>query len=73
MNIFSAINHGAKYLKRKFILSPYLDSEILMTKALKKNREYVLLNPKQYMKNEDFNYFNHCCFYFILCSVFLPW
>ena len=41
MNINSAIIHGAKVLKDNLIKNPNLDSEILMTKAIKKDRKYI--------------------------------
>ena len=41
MNINSAIKEGAKILKNKFIVNPYLDSEVLMAKVINKNREYI--------------------------------
>ena len=50
MNIQSAINQGAQILKNKFFLNPYLDSEILMSKVLKKKRDFIILN---YSKSLD--------------------
>ena len=47
MNINSAIIHGAKVLKDNLIKNPYLDSEILMTMAIEKDRKYILLNSKR--------------------------
>ena len=57
MNINSAIIHGAKVLKDNFIKNPYLDSEILMTKAIEKDRRYILINPKKDLDKEDLNTF----------------
>ena len=57
MNIESAIIEGAKILKNNFISTAYLDSEILMGKVLKKNRNYILLNSSQIICNEHLNYF----------------
>ena len=39
MNINSAIIQGAKVLKDSFINNPHLDSEILMAKAIEKDRK----------------------------------
>ena len=47
MNINSAIINGAKVLKDNSISNPFLDSEILMAKAIDKDRKYVLLNSKR--------------------------
>ena len=57
MNINSAILAGAKILKRETIANAYLDSEILMAKAIKKNREYILLNSCKKINREDLDYF----------------
>ena len=58
MNIESAIIQGAQILKNKFSLNSYLDSEILMTKAINKDKKYLLLNSKKKIdeKNLDFFY-----------------
>ena len=57
MNINLAIMEGAKILKNNFISSAYLDSEILMAKAINKNRDYILLNPKKIICKNDLNNF----------------
>ena len=57
MNINSAILAGAKILKSETIANAYLDSEILMAKAIKKNREYILLNSFKKINREDLDYF----------------
>ena len=44
MNISNAINIACKTLKKKFINSAQLDSELLMSKVLDKDRKYILLN-----------------------------
>ena len=59
MNINSAIIRGAKVLKDNLIKNPYLDSEILMTKAIEKDRKYILLNPKKDLDKEDLNTFQN--------------
>ena len=55
MNINLAITQGAKVLKKNFIKNPYLDSEILMAKAVKKDRTYILLNSNKYVEIKDLN------------------
>ena len=57
MNINSAIIQGAKVLKDNLINNPYLDSEILMATAIKKDRKYILLNSKRHIDTEDLNTF----------------
>ena len=57
MNINIAISNGSKILKNNFIPSPKLDSEILMAKTIKKDRNYILLNSNNFLNKNDLNYF----------------
>jgi len=57
MNIFSAINKGVKILKKNYILTAHLDSEILMSKAINKDREYILLNSNKNINEKEFYLF----------------
>ena len=57
MNIQSAIIDGAKILKDNSIKTSYLDSEILMSKVIKKDRKYILLNSKKNLKKKDLKHF----------------
>ena len=57
MNIQSAINQGAQILKNKFFLNPYLDSEILMSKVINKDKKYLLLNAKNKIEDKNLNLF----------------
>ena len=54
MKINSAILEGAKFLRSKYISTSYLDSEILMAKAINKDRKYILLNSYKDLTNKDF-------------------
>ena len=58
MNINSAINLGSKILRNKFISSAQLDSEILMAKAINKDREFILCNSNNLLSKSDLNNFN---------------
>ncbi len=53
MNIQSAILEGTKILKNKGIITAQLDSEILMMKAISKNRKYIILNYDEDLKIEN--------------------
>ena len=44
MNIYNAIKEGSKILKKNNIKFSSLDCEILLAKALKKQRKYLILN-----------------------------
>ena len=57
MNINLLINHGSKILKNKFIPNPKLDSEILLAKTINKDRNYILLNPNNFLNRNDINFF----------------
>ena len=57
MNIQSAVIEGTKVLKDKSIPSAQLDTEILMAKALDKNREYIILNHDKVLNVENLKYF----------------
>ena len=58
MNIFEVINSGSKRLKMKNILSHRLDSEILMSKVLKKRREDILINFQKSLSKNEVKEFN---------------
>ena len=57
MNIHSAIIEATNILKDKSILSAQLDTEILMAKALDKDREYIILNHDKVLNNKNLEYF----------------
>ena len=44
MNIENAIKQASKFLKKNNIYSFNLDSEILMSRVIKKDRKYLILN-----------------------------
>ena len=57
MNIQSAVIQGTNILRDKSIISAQLDTEILMAKALNKNREYIILNYNKVLNNENLECF----------------
>ena len=59
MIIQNIISEGFQILKKNNIKSPLLDSEILMTKALGKKREYVILNIRNTLEKKKIKYFRH--------------
>ena len=59
MNIHQAIQKGKLLLKEKNIKTFDLDIQILMTKALKKDRKFIILNPKREISNKSLKYFNN--------------
>ena len=57
MNILNAINCANQQLKDKGIKTYHLDAQILMSKAIKKKKENLLLNLEEEIKVEDYNCF----------------
>ena len=55
MNIYSAIKEGSEILKGKNIKSSILDSELLMSEVLNKQRKYLILNPDKEICNRFYN------------------
>ena len=59
MNIIEAINGASKILKKNYINSAKLDSEILLCKVLKQDIKYIILNSNKELKNEHLIKFNN--------------
>ncbi len=57
MNINLAIIKGSEMLRSKLIPNSQLDSEILMAEIINKDRNYILLNSNENLKENDFNNF----------------
>ena len=57
MNIQSAIIEGTNILKSKYIQTAQLDTEILMAKALGKDRKYIVLNNNKFLKDKNLKIF----------------
>ena len=57
MKINLAISQGSKILTEKFIANSQLDSEILMAKAIKKDKNYILINLKEKVNNQNLKIF----------------
>ena len=53
MKTYELLNHGSNKMKLNKIISHKLDSEILLSKVLKINREQVLINLDQIIKKEN--------------------
>jgi release factor glutamine methyltransferase len=58
MNIQVAIKDGINILLDKRINTAKLDAEILMAKALKEDRKYIILNNKEDLDDKNLIYFN---------------
>ena len=58
MNIENTLILGKKTLKANNIPNPFLDSEILLSKSIDKDKKYIILNSKKIIKNEQLMNFN---------------
>ena len=47
MDIRETLNKGISILKRNKVLTPQLDSEILLSKSINKDKKHIILNPKE--------------------------
>ena len=59
MDIQSAINEGENLLKSKFIETAKLDTELLMSKALNRDRKYIILNNKKKVDEKQLKIFRN--------------
>ena len=53
MNYNEILKKGENILKKNKIKNPYLDTELILSKVLKKNREQILLNSNDKLKNSE--------------------
>ncbi len=51
MKIENAIKEGCKLLKQNNIESALLDSQLLMSKTIKKDQKFIILNSGKKLKN----------------------
>ena len=59
MNIQTLLNQASKILEKSSNFSSKLDSEILLSEVIKKNRQYLLLNSHEELKKENIKSFNY--------------
>ena len=53
MNIESTFNLGVNILKEYKISNPQLDSQILLSNSIKKDKKHIILNPKELLNSEQ--------------------
>jgi len=58
MDIQSALKKGQSILIDNNIISAKLDSEILMSQAIRKNKKFIILNLHKEIKKRDLDYFD---------------
>ena len=57
MNIENAIKQGYLKLKHNNIKSALLDSQLLMSKTIKKDKKFIILNSTKELKHSDYEFF----------------
>ena len=57
MNIEAAIKDSISILKKNNIKSSILDSEILMSEAIKKDKKFLIINNDYELEKKDYDYF----------------
>ena len=59
MNIENALNYGINILKANKIKDPYLDSEILLSKSINKDKKHIILNSNEILSDKQLNTFGN--------------
>ncbi|MDC1179051.1 peptide chain release factor N(5)-glutamine methyltransferase [Candidatus Pelagibacter ubique] len=57
MNIENILKEGIKILQKNKIANPQLDSEILLSNSIKRDKKHIILNPKEVLKSEQLGKF----------------
>ena len=57
MNIANILNEGINILKKNKIPNPQLDSEILLSNSIKRDKRYIVLNSKELLNSAQSNIF----------------
>jgi release factor glutamine methyltransferase len=53
MNIENILNNGINILQKSKIVNPQLDSEILLSASIKRDKKHIILNPKELLSSEQ--------------------
>ena len=59
MNIEATLSKGIDILKKNKISNPQLDSEILLSNLIKRDKKYIILNPKKLLNSEQTGIFKN--------------
>ena len=57
MNIKNVLNEGKNVLQKYKISNPLLDSEILLSKSINRDKKYIILNSKEHLNSKQLNLF----------------
>ena len=53
MNIENILKEGIDILQKNKIANPQLDSEILLSNSIKRDKKHIILNPKEVLNSEQ--------------------
>ena len=59
MNIENVLNEGISILQKNKIANPQLDSEILLSNSIKRDKKHIILNPKEVLNSEQLGKFKN--------------
>ena len=59
MNIENILIEGIYALQSNEILNPKLDTEIILSNSIKKDKKFIILNPKKNLSQDQINRFNN--------------
>ena len=59
MNIENILKEGINILQKNKIANPQLDSEILLSNSIKRDKKYIILNPKEVLNSEQLGKFKN--------------
>ena len=59
MNIENILKEGIKILQKNKIANPQLDSEILLSNSIKRDKKHIILNPKEVLNSKQLRKFKN--------------
>ncbi|MDA7834267.1 peptide chain release factor N(5)-glutamine methyltransferase [bacterium] len=59
MNIENVLNEGISILQKNKIANPQLDSEILLSNSIKRDKKHIILNPKEVLNSAQLGKFKN--------------
>ncbi|MDA9654536.1 peptide chain release factor N(5)-glutamine methyltransferase [Candidatus Pelagibacter sp.] len=57
MNIENILNEGINILQKNKIANPQLDSEVLLSSSIKRDKKHIILNPKEILNSKQLEKF----------------
>ena len=57
MNIENNLNEGINILQKSKIANPQLDSELLLSESIKRDKKHIILNPKEFLNSAQLKKF----------------